>query len=185
VNQNLIKSTLTEKILELPHVDDTCNYYESTLPSSDRIFRQAVAKVKPDDDINVIFNLPIESSTCFITVSDGDPTLIRGLLSNLEQCEINGDRIKKNDVLRYESQELKDNGVCALVLLPISVSGVLSELDETLEIAGRLYTFHLVVFVSEQEYTLWKHSGMKALASHFDEIDKDLISFKQVNISTH
>lgn len=179
MRNGLVKGSIVEKVLDISYIEDSCDVFESTLTSSENIFVQVMAKVISDENVSVVFTIPSEIGYCFITVSDSEPSIIRNVLSNVEKLVLKNSSINLNDVIPYEDDVLDSHGISALVSLPISVSGVLNELDKTIYVADQLYRFIYVGFLSRSEYRLWKNYGMEALATYLDESDKDLITFDQ------
>lgn len=174
-----IRGEIVSRVLDLERIADECETHESELSSGGRKYLQAVAKVEPDDDLFVTFNIPTQTHSIFITVSDGDTDLIRRVLSNLEQIEFEVKPNKVADVVAFDDSRLHEQGIVAVVLLPLSVSGVLCDLEESFVADDQNYTFRLVTFLSRKEYGLWRQFGIDALMSYFDETQKDLLTFDQ------
>ncbi|WP_428410179.1 hypothetical protein [Hyphococcus sp.] len=175
----VIQGEIVSRVLALEHVDDECETFENELIGREEKFRQVVARVKPDHDLFVIFNIPANTPSIFITVSDGDRNLIRQVISNLEEIEKEGKQLEPTDVVAFEDKNLLASGVVAVVLVPLSVSGILCDLEESFSLNGKVYRFCLVVFLSKDEHELWKKQGSDALVSYFDSVDKDLLTFSQ------
>jgi hypothetical protein len=94
-----------------------------------------------------------------------------------------GAALSVGDVVRFADKCLEQHGVAAVTLMPISVSGILCGMEEVFEHQQRIYSFHLVVFLSLAEYGIWKAHGQEQLTAHFDEVDKDLLTFRQTHQS--
>ena len=180
-----IRGEIVSKVLDLEHVADECEAFESELNTSNKKYFHVVAKLEPDDDINVAFSVPIENQSIFITASDGNAALVRRVLSNLDEIESESGPLSVSDVVAFDDPELIKCRIAGVVLLPLSVSGVLCDLDEKIYINGKEYNFRLVTFLSQKEYKLWKTHGSDALMSYFDENDKDLLTFYQAEETEH
>ncbi len=174
-----VQAEIISRVLNNQHIADECENYHSEFGSNNQQYFQSVSRIEPDDDLFVIFATPTKTKSVFITVSDGDKKLIRRVLSNLEEMELEGKSFNYRSVIRFEDAELKKNAICAVAILPLSVSGILCDLEESFVIGSNEYIFRLVVFLSEKEYSLWKDHGFDSLMSYFDETDKDLLTFNQ------
>lgn len=179
MNIDKLRGEIVATVLDLDHVANECETFETELESGNEVYFQAVAKVQPDEDIFVVFSIPSKSRSIFITASDGDITLVRLVLSNLDELQNNGRFFKATDVIAFNNPKLEEYGVSAVALLPLSVSGIFCNLNEELIVDENVYNFRLVTFLSKKEYEVWKDHGDDALMFHLDEIDKDLITFFQ------
>lgn len=178
MNFEELRGQIVSRVLETERAGDEAELF-GYVPKRGTTLHQAVVPVVPDDDLRIVFTIPTETTSIFITVSDGDPPLVRRMLANLDEMERDGATLGIGDVVRFEDKDLEQHGVAGVALLPLSLSGVLCGLDDTFEHGGRIYKFWLVVFLSFLEYGIWKAHGQEMLMAHFDDVDKDLFTFEQ------
>jgi len=144
--------------------------------SSGKWRHQAVALARDDANIACVFSLPTESRNIYVTVSDGDRTVIRRVLATLEDTEAESSVVLGN-VLLLDAPELRERDIVGVILLPPNLSGVLRHLPLDITVGSAPYRFLLVVFLSKREHEVWKAEGHDALMDLFDSTDKDLITF--------
>jgi hypothetical protein len=178
MNFERLRGEVVSRVLDNEHAADEAELFTLT-GRDDRTFHQAVARIIPDDDLLIVLTVPAETTSIFITVTDGEQALVRRILANLEEMERDGTSLSTACVVRLEDETLEQHGVAGVTLMPLSVSGILCGMEETFEHQQRVYSFHLVVFLSFAEYAIWKAHGQEQIAAHFDEVDKDLLTFRQ------
>lgn len=132
-------------------------------------------KVKLDEGAYVVSSLPRNSSQIFITVTDGDPNTIAFLISEIDRANKTR-HFKMNDVVRFSNEYMSENGRVGVILLPVSVSNLVSEIAHIRSLSGAPYEVFLCVFLSEEEYIHKKNFGFNSLMDKFTEENKDLIS---------
>ncbi len=178
MNFERLRGTVISGVLGVEHARDEAELFHYVV-DEDKALHQGVAQVVPDDDLRIVFTIPVETTSIFITVTDGDVSLVRRVLANLEEMERDGTVLGVGEVVRFEGSDLEQHGIAAVVLLPLSVSGILCGLEETFEHEERSYCFYLVAFLSLAEYGIWKAHGQEKLMSHLDNVDKDLLTLRQ------
>ncbi|MBF4454756.1 hypothetical protein IRT38_04995 [Acinetobacter sp. SK-43] len=170
-----IRSTIVNMVISNDIFNDDCNiYYFEKEDGTKR--HQAVSTLRDDVNLHVIFSIPTNTHNIYITVSDGDASLIRQLFATLEDIE-GHERIGIGCVQLFDDTRLIENDVRGIILLPIITSNILNFLPTQLEINEVNYNFILVVFLSTKEYQQWKTKGHDALIDYFIENKKDLVAF--------
>ena len=136
------------------------------------------AYIKSTDDYSVSLccNLPLLNNKLFLTVSDGSPDAVTGLMSQLEEITAKNTDIGMHHVVRFNDEYFLENGVVGVLLLPISVSPALKHVSSEISYKGDKIELFLVVFLSKEEYLFWKAKGNNELMSKFEKDDKNLIS---------
>jgi hypothetical protein len=178
MNFERLRGTVISRVLGVEHAGDEAELFHYVL-DEDKALHQGVARIVPDDDLRIIFTIPAETTSIFITVTDGDVSLVRRALANLEEMERDGTAFGVGEVVRFEGNDLEQHGIAAIVLMPLSVSGILSGLEETFEHDEHRYCFYLVMFLSFAEFGIWKAHGQEKLMSHLDDVDKDILTLRQ------
>lgn len=170
-----IRASVVNQILDTDLVNEECElfYFER----SDGLKRhQAVTTLKEHPAIAVISSLPTDTTNIFITVLDGDTTLVRQILATIE--DINSESVLKfGNVQLFDSPELQIRDIRGAIFLSTETSNILNFLPQQLKINGIDYQFLLVTFITFQEYMIWQERGHDGLMDYFIEVDKDLISF--------
>jgi len=175
-----VKAEVVYRVLDNEHIKDNCEFIDTEFHDDDNIYIQAKAGITPDNDLFVYFSIPQNTSNIFITISDGDSDLVQKIIGNVEQKDVKSPSyFTKKKVVRYESQELNRLGVFGIVLLPLSVSGILDNMQEAFSFDNKEYRFHLVSMLSKEEIELWEKDGFDNLMEFFDSTDKDLLGFEQ------
>ena len=123
-----------------------------------------------------VFSLPTDTRNVYVTVSNGDTTVIRRVLSALEEIEVQS-TVKLGNVALLDSPELRARKIVGVLLLPPHASNALNHLPLQITIRDVVYRFMLVVFLTEREHDLWKTAGHNALMDFFSSSDKDLVAF--------
>ncbi len=170
-----VQASIVQEVLASPLIRDECEifYFER----EDNVKRyQAVAVTEVDPTISVVFSLPVDTTNVFITASDGDSSIIRKILANLE--DINSElEVLLGNVQLFKAAELEQSNISGVILLPIETSHLLDYLPENFPINSVSYKFLLVVFISYQEHKIWLEKGHDALLDYFSEMRKDLVQF--------
>ena len=135
----------------------------------------AYAGSQEDNTVNAVFTLPSHSHKVFLTVSDGDPREIARTLAHLDEVD-SRNCIHTGDVVRFSTEYMENYQKIGVVLLHIDVSPALCGLAEELAFEEKVYTPMLVLFLSMEEYLVWKDYGFGALMKQFEEKGRDLVS---------
>jgi hypothetical protein len=69
MNFERLRGEVVSRVLDNEHAADEAELFTLT---DDGAFHQAVARVMPDDDLLIVFTMPVETNSIFITVTDGD-----------------------------------------------------------------------------------------------------------------
>lgn len=174
-NLNATRAALVHAVLDGDLFGDACDLF--SLERADGVKRhQAVAALVAEAGVNVIFSIPTDSSNVYITVSDGDLSLVRQVLATLEDIEADAP-LKLGKVQPFDDAYLKARDIHAILLLPARTSHVLDFLPDAITVGARSYPLLLVVFLSEREHRIWKVDGHDALMDDFSARGKDLIAF--------
>jgi hypothetical protein len=135
----------------------------------------AYVKLNVSEDIYIVFNLPTNSNKLFMTVTDGDPESIAYLISELESAD-KSRAFKLRDTVRFNNDYLIKNDKVGVLLLPASVSNVLSKLSNFGSLSGKVFELSLCVFISAEEDSFQKNFGNDGLMDKFSRENKDLIA---------
>lgn len=170
-----IRATIVNEVISNDILNDDCNLYY--FEREDGIKRyQAVSTLHDNPNVRVIFSIPNDMNNIYITVSDGDASLIRQLFATLEDIE-GHEKFGIGCVQLFDDICLIENNIKAVILLPVTTSNILNYLPHEFEVDKVNYNFNLVVFLSTNEYLEWKIKGHDALIDYFIENEKDLIAF--------
>lgn len=163
-------------------MDDKIFEDEATLLSfrdSAKVLKGAYIKSTDDQSVSLCCNLPLLNNKLFLTVSDGCPNAVTGLMSQLEEITANNAEIDMYHAVRFNDEYFLEKGVVGVLLLPISVSPALKHVSPEIHYKGDKIELFLVVFLSEEEYLFWKAKGNNQLMDKFEKDDKDLVSMKK------
>jgi len=169
----MLHTFLMKSIMDLESLEDKVKMIG--FEDKECSFECAYIKAIDDDNIHVVFNLPIYSDKWFLTVSDGNPDEIAKVIAHLE--EVDKDKsANKNDVIRFDTEYLRIHGIIGVLLLDVKVSPVFEGFGSHVEYGKNKVYPLLVVFLSQKEYEIWKNDGHDKLMDYFDLHDKDLVS---------
>jgi len=179
VNKKNLNAKIANFFLELPTLDDECELF--AIEDDRNVYRQGMVKVNTENEINVSFSFPhlSDSENVYVIASEGEPSLVRRLIANIQQLDNDSD-VKLGNIQIFNSADLESIGIVGVILLPIEVSNLLCDLPDRFEYDCKDYKFLLVVPLSTKEHEVWKSDGHDALMDFFEETNKDLISFGTV-----
>ena len=175
-----LKAEIVWRVLENEHIKDECEFFEATFSNDGHSYVQGVADILPDPDLKVYFSIPRNTRNIFITVSDGVGSVVRKVIGNIEQLDVNDvSYFNRRQIVRFENENLNKQGIYGIVLLPLSVSGILDSIHEKFDFDNEEYCFHLVTMLSKAEMEVWEKDGFDSLMDLFDHTDKDLLTCEQ------
>lgn len=129
-----------------------------------------------DDTARLVFTLPTITRNIYVTVSDGDATLVRQVLGTIETQELETGIVPGN-VLLLDDPGLKAHDICGVIFLMPDLFNCLDNLPAHIVCEGETYPILSVVFLTGQEHRIWKEQGHDALMEHWHAVGKDLIAF--------
>lgn len=175
-----VKAAIVSRVLDNEYIAQECEFFETSFLDGEHSYIQGVASITPDPDLKIYFSIPEYTANIFITVSDGLEEFVRKIIGNIDQIDVNDPSyFTTRKVVRFENEELNKLGIFGVVLLPLSVSGILDDMEEVFEFSDKEYSFQLVSMLSKAEIELWEKDGFENLMEYFDTTDKDLLSFEQ------
>lgn len=135
----------------------------------------AIASTLRDaQDLSVVCTLGSASKHVFMTVTDGDPKEVAGILAEIEDYDANSTHLQSGETLAMESAYMRTNYRQGVLLVDPRVSNVFSTFPETAEVGDATYHFMLVIFLNEAEYDVKRRRGLEALFEDFAAKGKDL-----------
>ena len=168
-------ASIISKVLDLELADDKASMLN--FESGENVDFTTYVKLNVTEDIFIVLTLPTDSNKVFFTVTDGNPEIIAFLLSEIERTDLTKG-FGMRDTIRFNHEYLIENDKVGVMLLPISVSNVLSEITEIKTLSGKPYELYLCTFISADDYACNKNLGSDALMDKFSRENKDLISIR-------
>lgn len=145
---------------------------------------QAVFKSTFDDSVNLICSLPTITQNIYVTVSDGDPALIRRIVATIEDTERES-AVLLGNLLALNDPILRNRNIYGVLFLPASEFNALEGLPSKICTKEKEFKFLAVIFLSKEELEIWEERGHDALIDHFIAVERDIVSFgTEVNIGT-
>jgi hypothetical protein len=118
------------------------------------------------------------SDRVFVTLTDGDPQVVAGILSGIERFHVEDEAVDEGHTLDMSSRPaLQQRGLTAALLLIPAITPPLQDLPYQTMIGEHHAHFLLTIFLSDAEYQLKKQHGLEALLQQFETENKDLIRF--------
>ena len=136
----------------------------------------AISRCKFLETANLIFSLPTVTENIYVTITDGDPSLIAQVMATLEDMELTGE-VALGNVKLFEDAALRKHGVCGVLLLNADLFPALHYLDASVPIVSVDYKFISVVFLTDEDHAYGKAHGHDALMDYFVERQKDVYTF--------
>jgi len=136
----------------------------------------AMSQCKFDENAHVIVSIPTIGTNIYVTISEGDPGLVRRVMSTLEDIEMESS-VHLGNVALLADPDLTVRGIYGVILLSSDIFNALEYVPNTLTVDKVKYTFLSFVFLTAVEHEIWKKSGHDALMKHFFENKKDVIQF--------
>ena len=161
------------QVLELELTQDKANMLN--FESGELVDHTAYIKLDFEEDIFIVFTLPCGSNKIFITVTDGEPEIISFLLSEIERADVTK-TFRFRDTIRFNHEYLIKHDKVGVILLPITVSNILSKIAELKALDEQAYESYLCTFISADEYACNMNFGSDALMDKFARENKDLIA---------
>lgn len=137
---------------------------------------QAVFKARFDDMVNLVVTLPTATTNIYLTVTEGDPALVRRVLAAIEDQEREV-AVNLGNVLLLSDRQLDERAICGVLFLFPHTFNCLDVLPGGLHVDGVDYRFLSVVFLTIDEHRIWKEQGHDVLMDHWTETEHDLIRF--------
>ncbi|MES2318408.1 MAG: hypothetical protein V4631_13045 [Pseudomonadota bacterium] len=131
---------------------------------------------KFDETAKLFLSLPTITKNIYVTITDGDPKLVRYVIGAIEDHEIE-ECAHIGDVILLDAPALRKFSICGVMLLAASLFHALDHVPNHLIFDGEEYKFVSVCFLTDFEHGLWKQEGHDALMDYFTKTEKDLISF--------
>ena len=135
-----------------------------------------IVSAQSDPSLSTVFSLPNQTGHLFLTLSDGDAVSLARVLAHLDECDASGE-IHQSHVVRFDYEYLVENGYVGVYLCAPVVSPLFKQLKEPMVFESNTAHPTLVIFITESEYEIWKNRGSDGLLDHFDEAEKDLVTF--------
>jgi hypothetical protein len=142
---------------------------------SEQTLKTAYIKAKDEENLHVVFNLPILSNKIFITISDGDPEQVAAIASHLEEIDALKSELDYSHVVRFNEDYFLKKKKIGVIILPVAVSPSLKSLSTIYFNDDYTAKLHLIVFITADEYECWKNEGQNHLMERFEREGKDLV----------
>lgn len=170
-----LQGRIVAEILAGPELEDHCDLHHYS-DGDGSVFHLATVRCTGAPEIKLVFNVPLQTATIFVSATDGDADLLGVVIANLEEQERKGRRMTIGSVIAFSASRLGEAGVAGVVLLEPSTLNLLCHLPVQLDVDNKSYRFLLVVYLSAAELKLWQSEGFDALMPHFDTIERDVVA---------
>lgn len=170
-----------EKLI-VAHMFKQNSYMEQIDVSENKFLNGSISNVaysrmpfEEGEEISFFFTTGLLSNTVYVAASDGDTQEITNLLSNLEFGDKYGIESKLGSVVQLQDNKyFEKNGCFGAVMLSVNTLFFLESFENKISYTKDEIEFLLVVFLSRDEYSLVKSSGVKEFLENLG--DKDLFS---------
>jgi hypothetical protein len=160
----------------LPVDDDLTILNFQLSPAADVQLFAAVGHVQDEfGSIDIVFSLPEGQGNVFFGTTSGDPKNVARILANLEDYEHETARhLHPGEVVRFPNASSDLEMPDAVLLLPISASTLLADIEGRATIDSRNMTFVLAMPVSHADLEYRRIQGHDALIDYFEEHQREL-----------
>lgn len=139
-------------------------------------FRSIVSACRFDRSASLVAIIPHAGRTILVTISDGDPDLVRALLATLsdraqDACSCVG------TVYPLDDPRLAARAVRGAALLTANTFNALGDLPDTFDADGIAYRLIGVSFLTPDDYALWQQEGFGGLMDYYTGIERDIVRF--------
>jgi hypothetical protein len=134
------KATIVDTVLSMQSLRPECELFSFEGENGERR-QQVVALSKEDENGACVFSLPTNGRNIYVTVLDGDRGVLRRVLATLEDMEKESSILLGN-ILLLNSPELLERDIVGLILLPPSISNILSGLPLDISVGATQYRFY-------------------------------------------
>jgi len=138
--------------------------------------RSMASKCVFDPTALVFATLPTVTRNIYLTISDGEPALVRQILATVEDTE-DAECVHAGTVLPFDDPALGSRGIAAVMLLPGNLFSALSHVPASVEVDGAAYPFLSLIFLTRDELEVWRTAGHDALMDQLQDGGKDLVAF--------
>lgn len=131
-------------------------------------------------EVNMYFTTGLSGENVYICLCDGNKLEISNVLSNLEYGDGKGFCGSFGSVSTLiDNDYLKDNNCHGLVYLRVSTIPFLSSFKDQAILKNRQTNILLAVFISREEYEVFRTGGLENLLSFFRKNNKNIFSVAQ------
>ena len=171
---NQFQSWLAAEVMNLPQLAENVGW--QCWGDEGESHYAGVVSAETDSSLSAVFSLPKQTGHWFLTLSDGDTGSLARVMAHLDECDAGGE-IHQSHVVRFDHEYLDQNGYVGVYLCAPIVSPLFKQLEEPMVFDSNIAHPTLVIFITESEYDVWKNHGSDGLLDHFDDVEKDLVSF--------
>ena len=171
---NRFQAWLAAEVMNLPQLAENVSW--RCWGDASESHYAGVVTAESDSSLSAIFSLPKQTGHWFLTLSDGDADSLAKIMAHLDEYDASGE-IHQSHVVRFDYAYLDQNGYVGVYLCTPIVSPLFKQLAAPMVFDSNTAHPTLVIFITESEYEVWKDRGSDGLLDHFDDVDKDLVSF--------
>lgn len=129
-----------------------------------------------DASASLFATVPTMTRNVYLTISDGDASVVRRVLATLEDIESEGS-VEPGNVALFDEPALDAHGYCGVLVALPSIFNALDHVPFTMTVQDAHYRLLAVLFLSRKEHLIWRERGHDALMDHFAAINRDIIRF--------